>query len=120
MTKPDVLAPGFSREDVADLDLLAGDHDPVDQQLDQLASLVEGRVPEAGRDPVAERLERGHQPEQIADAISLPREPRLLLRQGRPPPLDLGAATPVLRQGDDPAEIGVRQAAELLIRAGPP
>jgi putative transposase len=43
MTKPDVLAPGAGRKDVADLDHVARDDDPVDQQLDQLPLLVEGR-----------------------------------------------------------------------------
>jgi hypothetical protein len=43
MTKPDVLAPGAGRKDVADLDHVARDDDPVDQQLDQLPLPVEGR-----------------------------------------------------------------------------
>src|SRR5690349_14345869 len=101
MTKPEMLATGVRREDIAGLNLLAGDYDPVDQRLNPLAPLLEGHVPEAGRDPAAERLQGGRHPEQIAEPIGLTRELRHLLHQCRSPPLDLDAETPVLRHGDD-------------------
>jgi len=48
MTKSDVLALGTGREDVADLDLIARDHNSVDEQFDQLPLLIEGGSLEAG------------------------------------------------------------------------
>ena len=42
------------RDDVADLHVLAVDHDAVDQELDQCAALVEVRVFETGTDRIAE------------------------------------------------------------------
>jgi hypothetical protein len=39
-----VLAARARRDDVADLDLVAGDHHPVDDQFDQLALLRERGV----------------------------------------------------------------------------
>jgi len=44
MTKTRLLAAGAGGDDVADLDRLVGDHDPVDEQLDELSAL---RVAEA-------------------------------------------------------------------------
>jgi hypothetical protein len=41
VTKPRLGAAGGGRDHVADLDLAVGHHDPVDQQLDQLAALLE-------------------------------------------------------------------------------
>jgi hypothetical protein len=54
MTKPHRLAAGAGRDHVADLDVLVGDDDPVDEQLDQLPSLVEGRGGQAALDASAE------------------------------------------------------------------
>jgi hypothetical protein len=41
VTKPRLGAVVGGGDHVADLDLAVGDHDPVDQQLDQLAALLE-------------------------------------------------------------------------------
>jgi hypothetical protein len=71
MTKSDVLALGAGGEDVPDLDLVVGHHDAVHQQLDQLASLVEGRVLEPRRHPLAERLQRGGESGRPIEAIGL-------------------------------------------------
>lgn len=79
MTKPDVLAPGAGRQHVADLDLVVRHDDTVDQQLDQLSPLVEGRRLQPGRDPLAERLERRRQAEHLAEPLRLPGQPPLLL-----------------------------------------
>jgi hypothetical protein len=57
MTKTDVLALGTGGEDVADLDLIARDDDPVDEQFHQLSPLIERGVLEAGGDPLAERFQ---------------------------------------------------------------
>lgn len=44
MTKPGVFATWTGGDDVADLDLVVGDHDPIDEQFHQLSSLLEGRA----------------------------------------------------------------------------
>jgi hypothetical protein len=44
MTKSDVLAPGTCRDHIADLHLLVGDHDAVDEEYYQVPFLREGRV----------------------------------------------------------------------------
>ena len=93
MTKTDVLALGAGGEDVADLDLVARHDDPVDEQLDQLPLLIEGGVLEAGRDPLAERLQRGREPERLVEPVGLAGEPPLLLGERRVSGPDLGAAT---------------------------
>ena len=59
MTKAHALAVGAQRDDVADLDLVVGDQDAIDQQLHQLALLGEVGVGQAGSDPLAERGGRG-------------------------------------------------------------
>jgi hypothetical protein len=57
MTKTDVLALGAGGEDVADLDLVAGHDDAVDEQFHQFSPLIEGGVLKADGDPLAERLQ---------------------------------------------------------------
>jgi hypothetical protein len=79
MTKPDVLALGAGGEDVANLDLVARHDDPVDEQFDQLPPLIEGGVPKAGGDPLAERLQRRREPERFVEPVGLAGEPPLLL-----------------------------------------
>ncbi len=44
ITKPRVLAPRASGDHVADLDLGVGDHNPIDEQFDQLPPLLERRT----------------------------------------------------------------------------
>ncbi len=114
MTKTDVLALGAGGEDVADLDLVVRDDDPVDQQLDELPLLLEAGVLKARRDPFAKRLQRGREAERLTEAVGFPGEPRLLFGESHAPRLDLGPAALVLRQWDDAAEVGLGQSLELL------
>src|SRR5687767_12466816 len=107
MTKPDVLAPGAGRKDVADLDLVARHDDPVDEQLDQLPPLLERGAPQAGRDSGTERLQRGREPMQLVEPRRLPGEPPLLLGERRVAGPDLGPTALVLRQRDDAAQVGL-------------
>jgi hypothetical protein len=78
MTKPDVLALGAGGEDVADLDFVARHHDPVDEQLDKLPLPIEGGGLQSGRDSLAERFQRGRQPERLVEPVGLAAEPPLL------------------------------------------
>jgi hypothetical protein len=79
MTKTDVLALGAGREDVTDLDLVARHDHPVDEQFDQSPLLIEGGGLEAGRDPFAERFQRGREPERLVEPVGLAGQPPLLL-----------------------------------------
>ena len=54
MTKADVLAGRRCGDDGADLDITVGDDYPVDQQLDELTFLLEGRLGEPALDARAE------------------------------------------------------------------
>jgi hypothetical protein len=45
MTKAGVFAGGAGGDDVADFDFVVGDHDPVDQQFDERAFLLERGCP---------------------------------------------------------------------------
>jgi hypothetical protein len=61
LTKGPVRASGGGWQDVADLDLVVGDDDAVDEQLHQLAPLFEGGGGESGSDGLAERFDAiGH------------------------------------------------------------
>jgi hypothetical protein len=55
MTKPAGLAGRTDRERVADLDVVPGHHDPVDEQLDQLPLPLERRRVETRPHPLRER-----------------------------------------------------------------
>jgi SRSO17 transposase len=61
LAKGPVRASGGGWQDVADLDLVVGDDDAVDEQLHQLAPLFEGGGGESGLDGLAERFDAiGH------------------------------------------------------------
>jgi hypothetical protein len=55
VTKPGGGAVWCGGDYVADLHLAVGDHDSVDQQLDQLAALGEGGLVQAGAQPLQHR-----------------------------------------------------------------
>ena len=54
MTKAPALALGAERDDVADLHLVVGDHDAVDQQFHELAPLGEVGLGQPALHPLAE------------------------------------------------------------------
>ncbi len=57
LAKRAVRSLGGGGEDVADLDLVVGDDHAVDEQLGELAPLLEGGSGEPGADGLAERLD---------------------------------------------------------------
>lgn len=79
MTKTDTLALGAGGEDVADFDLVARPDEPIDEHFDQLSPPIEGGGLEAGRDSLAERLQRSREPERLVQPAGLAAEPPLLL-----------------------------------------
>jgi hypothetical protein len=120
MTKTDMLAPLVRRDGVADLHLVPGDHDPVDQQFYQLPPLLERGSLQAGRDTPAEVLGGRHQPGDLAEPVRLPAQLFLLPGEGFLPPLQVGPTALVLGQRDDVPQVGLGHALQLLGQAGPP
>jgi hypothetical protein len=118
MTKTDVLALEAGGEHVTNLDLVARHDDPVDEQFDQLPPLIEGGGLQAGRDSLAERFQRGREPERLVESVGLAREPPLLLGERRVPGRDLDAAALILGERDDAAEVGLGEPLELLGQRG--
>jgi len=97
MTKPDVLAGRRRRDDVVDLHVAIGDHDAVDEQLDQLSALGEGGVGQALLHPLAEPVNRRHDLGRRLVLVHLGRQlPALTLQEAAallerlPTPLILG------------------------------
>ena len=66
MTKTDVLAAWAGWNNITNLNLVVGDHHPINEQFNQLAFLLKRRVGQARLDTVAERLGRGRQSRQLA------------------------------------------------------
>lgn len=54
MTKAPALCVGAERDDIADLDLVFGDHDAVDQQFHKLSALGEVGLGQPALYPLAE------------------------------------------------------------------
>jgi transposase len=54
MTEASALALGAERDDIADLHLVFGDHDPVDQQFDELTALGEVGLGQPALHPLTE------------------------------------------------------------------
>src|SRR5439155_17977061 len=120
MAKADRLALWGGREDVADLDLAVGDDHAIDEQEQQLPPLLERRGREPLLDAPAEVRERGRHARQFAVAFRLAIELTLLLGQALLLLLQRAATALVFVQRDDPAQVGVREAVELLPQAGTP
>ena len=74
MAKADGLGGRAGGDDVADLVVPIHHDDAVDEQLDQLAPLLEGRAGQTGLDALAERLDGAHHAGDLRLAIGLRRE----------------------------------------------
>jgi hypothetical protein len=109
LAKRAVRPVGRSWQDVADLDLVAGDDHAVDKQLGEQPPLLEGGGGEPGPDGLAEALDpvgRGLEFEPLpGGGIELP----LLGEQGGMPAVQVLAFALELGQGDDLGEVGVQQ-----------
>jgi hypothetical protein len=119
MTKPAGLAGRPDRERIADLDVVPGHHDPVDEQLDQLPLPLERRRVETRPHPVGERSGGVHQPAQLGRPARLAREQLLLLGQRAVAAFQLPSPAPVLAQHEDPAQVRLREPFDLLDQARP-
>ena len=113
MTKAGVFAGGAGGDDVTDFDLVVGDHDPVDQQFDERAFLLERGVGQAGFHPLAKCGDRGGQSGQFGLVIDLGIELLGLGGQGLDLLVELLSPARVLGQGDHGAQIGLGQPLDL-------
>src|SRR5437868_5147892 len=109
LAKRAVRPVGGGREDVADLDLVAGDDHPVDEQLGQLPPLLEGGGGQPGPDGPAECLDPVSDDSEFqpppGGGVQLP----LLGEQGGMPAVQVLALAVELGQPDDLGEVGVQQ-----------
>ncbi len=108
-----MLAGGTGRDDVADFDLVVGDHDPIDQPFDERAFLREHGVDQAGADPLAKCGDRGGQSGQFGLVIGLGVELLGLGGQSLDFLVDLLSAALVRGQGDHSGQIGLGQPLDL-------
>ena len=113
MTKAGVFAGGAGGDDVADFDFVVGDHDPVDQQFDERAFLLERGVGQAGLDPLAKCGDRGGQSGQFGLVIDLGIEWLGLGGQGLDFLVQILSPARVFGQGDHGAQIGLGQPLDL-------
>src|SRR5882724_5859452 len=109
LAKRAVRPVGGGREDVADVDLVAGDDHPVDEQLGQLPPLLEGGGGQPGPDGPAECLDPVSDDSEFqpppGGGVQLP----LLGEQGGMPAVQVLALAVELGQPDDLGEVGVQQ-----------
>jgi hypothetical protein len=74
LTKPRVEAAVGGRDHVADLHVVVGDHHPVDEQLDQLAALLEGGALQVLAQPGADLRHGGQDLGRVEQAVPLRQE----------------------------------------------
>ena len=118
VTKPRLVLPGWL-DHIADLHLVVGHHDPVDQQLHQLAALLEAGLAQAHPQPLqhlGRRLDdRAHLDQPLALGGDLPlADPQVGLLAGKAPVLALEAG-----QVDHLGQVGLQQPLMLASNAGP-
>jgi hypothetical protein len=118
MTKTRRLATGADRHDVADLDLLVGHHDTIDEQFHQHPLLLEGRLGQPGLDSATEILDRSHHAGQLDVSFDLGLELDLLLGKRLALLFQIGAPAAVFLQWDDLAQVRLRHSLDLVVEAG--
>jgi hypothetical protein len=110
MTKPDGGTVAGGGEDVADLDIVVGDNDAINEEFDERSSLVEGRRMQTHphlRTEVLQRLGDCAEGDLLlCPGIELP----LLILQRLLPPRELAVLLLKGWQGQDAGEIGIEQA----------
>ncbi len=109
MTKMRVLAARGGRDDVADLDGVIGHDHTVDEEFDQLASLLERCLGEPMLDALAEGRDGGQRLRQV-DLVRdtcLEVVPLLLVRLSTL--VEILPASLIFLQRDDPLQVGGRQ-----------
>ena len=117
MTKTDVLAARVGGNHIVDFHLGVGDDDPVDQQPDQLALLLEAGVIQSGAYAGAEVLDRDGGFGELLMPIGLGGELAFLFRQRLITLFQVATPSLVLGQGNDIVQIGFGQAINLLAQA---
>src|SRR5215467_11401378 len=115
MTKADVLRPFGGRKHVADFDGIIGNDDPVDEQLNQLASLLESGGVQTAPDTLAEILERTSQSGDFALPVNLGLELALLEGQAVHLRSQGGATALIFDQWHNGGQVSLGEPVELLI-----
>ena len=115
-TKTHLLTAGAEGDDVADLDLAAGDQHAIDQQLDQLPLPSEVGVGQARLNPPAEVRSRCRPARELRLAINLGFQLVGLGTQRLRPVFHRLSATLVFRQGNDSKLVCLGQALQLPLK----
>jgi hypothetical protein len=110
MTKRDSFSFGAGGNDVADLDLSVVDDDPVDEQFDQLAALLEGEVSQCRLEALTEVRHALRERSDILLLLGLRLQLAELLSQAVERLQDLLPLARELRAVDDLGEVGGEQA----------
>lgn len=119
IAKTEAFAVRAGGNGIADVDVIIGDHHAINQELHQLALLLEGRAGKACLDALAEGLNVGDEPRYLVLPCGLGSEVLLLERQALVLLFQIAAAPLVFCQGDYAVQVGLREALHLLCQAGP-
>ena len=115
MTKTDMLAARIGGDDVPYLHLLVGDDHPVDQQLYQPTSLLEGGIGKSSTHSLAEILYRTDHAGELRSLLRLRLQLPLLTRERLIPVLQISAPSLVLGQRDHLPEVRLGQPLRLTL-----
>jgi len=115
LTKKNPLAGGGSGDHIADLHLLIGDHDAVNEQFNQLSFLLKSRLSQAELDTLTKRLNGLDLSRQFIMAPDAGFELTDLLSNSLQSMLQLLVPTLVLLQLEDTSQIGVRESLHLML-----
>jgi hypothetical protein len=118
MTKTDMLAARIGGDHVADLDLLVGDDDPIDQELHQFTFLLEGGASKSTAHPLAETFHATDHAGKLHSLLRLRPQLPLLARERLVPLLQIPASSLVLCQRDHLPEVRLGQPLKLTPQGG--
>src|SRR5215211_668197 len=119
MTKTHLLAARIGRDDVPYLHLLVGDDHPVDQQLYQPTSLLEGGIGQATTHSLTEILYGTDHASELRSLLRLRSQLPLLARERFVSVLQIPASSLVLCQRDHLPEVRLCEPLQLTPQGGP-
>jgi hypothetical protein len=117
MTKTDMFTARLCRKDVANLHVVIGDHDPVDEQLDELPTLFERRVSEPCLDALTEIVEVAHRSGQLLVALGLVHQLLLLVGECLVLLVKVSSSALIFGERDDAMPVDVGKPLALLLHA---
>ena len=117
MTKPRRLTARADRHDVADLDLVIGHDDAIDEKFDQHPLLLEGRFGQTGLNSATEVFDRRHHSRQLDAPLDLYLELKVLFDQSLPLVFQVAAPPPIFLESEDVAQVRLGHSLDLVVEA---